>query len=82
MGLDANMGQAPVPDEVNEIADTSINRMATGAGISLFGVGLGRGLDFVKQIALARLLGRRPSGYTPLAGIFCASSVSWPLRPS
>lgn len=62
MGLDANMGQAPVPDEVNEIADTSINRMATGAGISLFGVGLGRGLDFVKQIALARLLGPEAFG--------------------
>lgn len=37
--------------------DTSLNRMAVGAGISLFGVGLARGLDFVKQVAMARLLG-------------------------
>ncbi len=62
MSLDANMGRDPVPDEVNEIADTSVNRMAAGAGISLFGVGLGRGLDFVKQIALARLLGPEAFG--------------------
>lgn len=37
--------------------NSSLNRMAVGAGISLFGVGLARGLDFVKQVAMARLLG-------------------------
>lgn len=38
-------------------AEAAVDRLAAGAGISLFGVGVGRGLDFVKQIALARLLG-------------------------
>ncbi len=42
--------------------DSSLNRMAVGAGISLFGVGLARGLDFVKQVAMARLLGPQSFG--------------------
>jgi len=37
--------------------DSSVGRLAKGAGISILGVGIGRGLDFVKQIAMARLLG-------------------------
>ena len=43
-------------------ADSSINRLAKGAGISLVGVVLGRGLEFVKQVALARLLGMEAFG--------------------
>jgi len=36
---------------------SSVNRLAVGASVSLVGVVLGRGLEFVKQVALARLLG-------------------------
>lgn len=36
---------------------SSVGRLATGAGVSILGVGIGRGLDFAKQIAMARLLG-------------------------
>ena len=50
--------------EVKPSADgnSSVNRLAVGAGISLVGVVLGRGLEFVKQVALARLLGLEAFG--------------------
>ncbi len=62
MSLDSSVDQPITTPTVNGTADTSINRMATGAWISLFGIGLGRGLELVKQIALARLLGPEAFG--------------------
>lgn len=57
MGLESRIETPPEMQSGGKPSDSSVNRMATGAGISLFGVGLGRGLDFIKQIAMARLLG-------------------------
>ena len=48
----------PQPTE----GESSVNRLATGAGVSLFGVVMGRGLEFFKQVALARLLGMEAFG--------------------
>ena len=62
MDLDTGLKPPPEGPVVPEKVDSSVNRMAAGAGISLFGVGLGRGLDFVKQILLARLLGPEAFG--------------------
>ena len=62
MDLDTVLKPPPEGPVVPEKVDSSVNRMAAGAGISLFGVGLGRGLDFVKQILLARLLGPEAFG--------------------
>lgn len=42
--------------------NSSVNRLAVGASVSLFGVVLGRGLEFFKQVALARLLGLEAFG--------------------
>ena len=54
--------------------------MAAGAGISLFGVGVGRGLDFVKQILIARLLGPEAFGLYALGwNILRIVSVLAPL---
>lgn len=57
--MNLETGVNPPSDEpvVPQSVDSSVNRMAAGAGISLFGVGVGRGLDFIKQILMARLLG-------------------------
>lgn len=63
MAMDIDSGSPPSPDDrARPSANASVNRLAAGAGISLFGVGIGRGLDFVKQIALARLLGPEAFG--------------------
>lgn len=43
-------------------ANSSVNRLAVGASVSLVGVVLGRGLEFFKQVALARLLGLEAFG--------------------
>lgn len=45
------------PDGRPNDSQASVNRLALGAGVSLVGVVMGRGLEFVKQVALARLLG-------------------------
>ena len=42
--------------------NSSVNRLAVGASVSLVGVVLGRGLEFFKQVALARLLGLEAFG--------------------
>lgn len=47
---------SPIKDQPGESAG-SVNRLALGASVSLIGVMLGRGLEFAKQVALARLLG-------------------------
>ena len=43
-------------------SNSSVNRLAVGASVSLIGVMLGRGLEFFKQVALARLLGLEAFG--------------------
>lgn len=63
MTMDLDTDPPPPPDDLSRPpVNASVNRLAAGAGISLFGVGIGRGLDFVKQIALARLLGPEAFG--------------------
>lgn len=57
-----DLKQQPVPiagpPDLPDLDDSaSVGRLAKGAGISIVGVGIGRGLDFAKQIAMARLLG-------------------------
>lgn len=49
--------------DVQQDKDSSVDRLAAGAVISILGVGIGRGLDFVKQIAMARLLGPELFGF-------------------
>ncbi|MEZ4515847.1 MAG: oligosaccharide flippase family protein [Chloroflexota bacterium] len=64
MKIEAEVSPEPgsFPDDSITEDDTAIDRLATGAGISLVGVGIGRGLDFAKQIAMARLLGPEAFG--------------------
>ena len=52
-------GAEPIENEGQPAADSasSVNRLAIGAGVSLAGTVLGRGIDFAKQVAMARLLG-------------------------
>lgn len=64
MRTEFEVEETPQANEtVHSTADgAAVDRLAKGAGISLVGVGLGRGLDFVKQIAMARLLGPEAFG--------------------
>lgn len=59
MNMERETGSTPLTNEtpLDDRPDEVLGRMATGAWISLAGVGVGKGLDFAKQVAMARLLG-------------------------
>lgn len=63
-GLDPEAKDIVHEEETNVVATTesNVSRMALGASISLFGIVIARGLEFVKQVAMARLLGPQSFG--------------------
>jgi O-antigen/teichoic acid export membrane protein len=56
--------------EMPQDTDSSIDRLAAGAAVSILGVGVGRGLDFAKLVIMARLLGPEMFGLYALGWNF------------
>lgn len=62
MRIESPLDTPIIEDSSNNNDDPSMKKMAAGAGVSLFGTILARGLDFFKQVAMARFLGAQLFG--------------------